>query len=40
MWRDFRDVAAAALLAVGAGDPAAASATFTWASWLGVGIPV
>ncbi|MBE1497968.1 hypothetical protein H4696_005068 [Amycolatopsis lexingtonensis] len=65
MWRDFGDMAAAVLLAVGAvvwlilvplmfllgaataygiglgpGDPAAASATFTWASWLGAGIPV
>ncbi|WP_091390303.1 DUF6234 family protein [Amycolatopsis pretoriensis] len=65
MWRDFRDVAASAFLALGAvvllvvvplmffqgaltasglwagsGDPVAASVIFTWASWLGVGIPV
>jgi hypothetical protein len=65
VWRDFRDVAASALLAVGAftwlvvvplmffrgaliasgmglgpGNPAAASGTFSWASWLGAGIPV
>jgi hypothetical protein len=65
VWRDFRDVAVSALLAVGAvtwlivvplmfvqgaltagglglgpGDPAAASGTFRWASWLGAGIPV
>ncbi|GHG09553.1 MULTISPECIES: hypothetical protein [Amycolatopsis] len=63
--KELREVAASALLAVGAvvwlivvplmffqgtltahgiglgsGDPAAASPTFTWASWLGVGIPV
>ena len=63
--RELREVAASALLAVGAvvwlivvplmflhgaltaygiglapGNPAAASPTFTWASWLGAGIPV
>jgi hypothetical protein len=65
VWRDFRDVAVSALLALGSvvwlvvvplmflggamtayglglapGDPAAASATFSWATWLGVGIPL
>lgn len=65
VWRDFRDVAVSAFLAlgavvwlvvvplmffrgalqasdlgVGASDPAGASESFTWATWLGASIPL
>jgi hypothetical protein len=36
----FRGALTAGGMGMGPGDPAAASETFTWASWLGAGIPV
>ncbi|MFB9686673.1 hypothetical protein [Amycolatopsis plumensis] len=36
----FRGLLMAYGIGLGSGDPAAASPTFTWARWLGAGIPV